>query len=261
MKRFALLVAAIVSASCAKFPDTGPGSQFTRVTFRMKVAGKINTAQDDDFPYYVYDIAIRATPEINPEDRFAPVPVVAEGSPNGRMAGSPTHFVEFDTLNPQSADPFVLYRFATQAEVPNPSDPTNPINLNSYTRSTRGRIVNFQDLDADPSVLQFDIFVNQLADTDDASKLLNSLQVNFLTMSRTALGGGTGTRAIDSIGDNRVPSDFNRYIRVDLRQDGVTNNTTGITTNIEPSGDVYPNGITDPDLDIIDWSIEVRRNG
>jgi hypothetical protein len=261
MKRFALLAAALVCASCAKFPDTGPGAQFTRVTFRLKVAGRINTNQDDDFRYYIYDVAIRATPEVNPEDQFAPVPVVASNNPNGRMAGSPTHFVEFDSLNPQSAEPFVLYRFATQQEVPNPSDPTNPINLNSWTRSTRGRITNFQDLDSDPSVLQFDIFVNQLADTDDAARLLNSLQVNFLTMSRLATNGGEGPRVIDSIGDNRVPSEFNRYIKIDLRQDGVTNNTSGITSGIEPSEDLYPSGVTEPDLDIVDWSIEVHRNG
>ncbi|MEZ0327544.1 MAG: hypothetical protein ACAH95_16720 [Fimbriimonas sp.] len=259
--RFGLLAAIALVCGCAKFPETAGGEQFTRVTFRMRVGGKINTALDEDGTiYYIYDVAIRATPELNPEDRFAPVPVVASNNPNGRMAGSPTHFVEFDSQNPNSAEPFILYRFATQAEVPNPSDPTNPINLNSFSRATRGRIVNYQNLSEDPSVLQFDIFVNQLADDDTAARLLTSLQVNFLTMSRLSTGVG-GTRAIDSIGDNRVPSEFNRYIKIDLRQNGVTNNQSGITTGIEPTGDIYPTGVNDPDLDIVDWSIEVHREG
>jgi hypothetical protein len=259
--RFGLLAAAALACACAKFPDSGINDEFTRITFRMKVAGKINTTLDDDgTTYYIYDVAIRATPELNPEDQLAPVPVVASNNPNGRMAGSPTHFVEFDSLNPNSAEPFILYRFALQSEVPNPSDPTNPINLNSFARTTRGRIVNFQNLSEDPSVLQFDIFVNQLADDDTAARLLTSLQVNFLTMSRLSTGVG-GTRALDSIGDNRVPSEFNRYIKIDLRQNGVTDNRTGITTGIEPTGDIYPTGVQDPDLDIVDWSIEVHREG
>jgi hypothetical protein len=228
----------------------------------MKVARNIRTAASEDsggLPY-LYFVAIRATPDLNPEDQFAPTPVVMPNSPNGFVAGSPTHFIAVDTQNPNSAEPFVLYRFSKQSEVPNPSDPTNPINLSSFARTTRGRIVNFQRLDEDPSVIQFDVFVSQLADTDAEARQLLTLQVNMMSMTRLSTGAG-GFLALDSMGDNRVPSEFNRYIKVDLRQDGVINNTSGITTGVEPRDDVYPTGVTDPDLDIVDWSIEVHRQG
>lgn len=256
---FALPIALGLIAGCAKFPEGGTSANFTRVTFRMKVAGRINTTLDEDpSTYYIYDVAIRATDDLNPEDKLAPQLVATTDNPNGRVAGSPTHFVEFDSLNPNSADPFVLYRFSTQLEDPNPSDPSNPINLASFARSTRGRIVNFQRLEDDPSVLQFDLFINTLANDDDAALQLNTLQVNFLTMSRLSTGSG-GTRVIDAIGDTtgNSPPDFNRYIKIDLRQSGITNNTTGITAGIEPTGDTAPVNI--PDLDITDWSIEVVR--
>ena len=59
----------------------------------------------------------------------------------------------------------------------------------------------------------------------------------------------------ETTGNN--PPEFNRYIKVDLRQNGIINNTSGITAGIEPTGDSAPVNI--PDLDIIDWSIEVIR--
>lgn len=260
MKRLRwVLLGLPLMASCAKFPDQGTIADSTRVTFTLRVANHINTTLDGDpSVYYIYDIAIRATPDLNPPDIYAPQLVANQDNPNGRVAGSPTHFVEFDSLNPNSSEPFVLYRFSTQLEVPNPSDPSNPINLASYARSTRGRIVNYRRLDENTSELKFDIFVNQLADTDDAAKLLNTLQVNFLTMNRLSTGSG-GTRVIDAIGDTTGsnPDQFNRYIKVDLRQSGIINNTTGVTANIEPTGDTVP--FSDPDLDIVDWSIEVTK--
>jgi hypothetical protein len=256
-----LLTLPVLLVGCAKFPTGIDQPEFTRVTIRMRVAGNINTTFDETpASAYIYNIAIRATEDSNPPDNLAPVPVVNPNSPNGRMAGSPTHFVEFDSQNPNSAEPFVLYRFATRQEVPDPNDPDNPINLTFFTRSTRGRIVNYQNLSDNPSELRFDIFVNMLADTDEEARRLQTLQINFLTMNRLATGVG-GTRVIDSIGDNRIPSEFNRYILVDLRRDGVIDNRTGPSAGIEPSNDTWPGGLLDPDLDIIDWSIEVQRRG
>jgi hypothetical protein len=261
MKYLKFGAAVLFCCGCAKFPDAGATPNFTRITFRLKVAGAINTTLDEDpTTYYIYDVAIRATTDLNPQDNLAPQPVVSSTNPNGRVAGSPTHFVEFDSQNPNGGEPFVLYRFATQAEIPNPSDPTNPTNLEHFERSTRGRIVSYQNLDENPQELRFDLFVNQLSDTDAAAPALNTLMVNFLTMSRLSTGIG-GTRVIDSIGDNRVPSEFNSYIKIDLRQDGTYGNSVpGIYQGREPSGDTYP-GIDVPDLDIVDWTIEVHRQG
>jgi hypothetical protein len=259
LKTIKVAILALACVGCAKFPDAGSTPNFTRVTIRMKVAGKINTTLDDDpTTSYIYDIALRATSDLNPQDQLAPQPVAGSNNPNGRMAGSPTHFIEFDSQNPNSSIPFKLYRFATQQEIPNPSDPNNPINLAHFAESTRGRIVSYQRLDDDPTVLKFDIFINQLADDDTSALQLNTLMVNFFTMSRLSSGVG-GTRVIDSFGDNRNPSEFNSYVKVDLRQDGTYGNLVpGIYQNREPTGDCFP-GINVPDLDISDWTIEVHR--
>jgi hypothetical protein len=254
------LGAAVLVGGCAKFPAFPDDPGFTRVIFRMRVAGNIRTVIDNPTGY-IYNVAIRASEELDPADSLAPQAIFQEGAiANGRMAGSPTHFVEFDTQNPTGAEPFILYRFATQAEAPNPQDPTNPINLNVFQRSTRGRIVNYQNYMEDPREIRFDIFVNLLADSDEAARRLNTLQVNFLTMNRLASQGGA-TRLIDALGRTNSfdPNERNVYVRVDLRREGVISNDIGQTQGIEPPQDLYPTGPYDPDLDIVFWSIEVQR--
>lgn len=241
MAGFALAAA----AGCAKFPANGSGTGFTKVIFRLKVAGTINEN-------YIYDFAIRASTDANPDTdpERIPQPVLNGSSPNGRMAGSPTHFVEYAPSN-ASLDPFTLYRFSTQAEVPNPSDPDNPINLGHYVPSTRGRIVNYDPITPGTTTnLQFELFVNLLADTDEQAIALQALQVQLLTMNRPATLG-SGTRVIDYLGSSGAPE----FIKVDLRSNGTYGNSSGFPgSGIEPTGDC-----PDPDLDIIDWTIEVQR--
>lgn len=241
MAGFALAAA----AGCAKFPANGTGTGFTKLIFRLKVAGTINAN-------YIYDFAIRASTDANPDtsSEHVPQPVLNGSSPNGRMAGSPTHFVEYAPSN-ATLDPFTLYRFSTQAEVPNPDDPDNPINLGNFPPSTRGRIVNYDPITPGTTTdLQFELFVNLLADTDAAAPLIQALQVQLLTMNRPT-NLGSGTRVIDYLGQAGSPE----FIKVDLRSNGTYGNTSGLPgSGIEPTGDC-----PDPDLDIVDWSIEVQR--
>jgi hypothetical protein len=213
------------------------------------VAGTIN-------PNYIYDIALRASSSSNPDVQNAPLPTLSSNNPNGRMAGSPTHFVEFYApASDPTIEPFVLYRFSLQSEVPNPSDPNNAINLASWARSGRGRIVNFTPVTTGSSnTLQFSIFTNMLADTDAAANALESLQVNLLTMNRISSQGG-GNRTIDSLGDNNSSSGINTFLKVDLRASGSYNNLIpGPGYQIEPTGDC-----PDPDLDVTDFSIDVAK--
>lgn len=260
MKTIRLLIAALLCASCAKFPSGGDIAEFTKITFSFRVRGKINTTLDEDPNiYYLYFMALRASTDRNPDPRFAPQPVVADNNPNGFVAGSPTHFVQFDSQNPNSAEPFVLYRFSKSSEVPNPSDPNNPINLASFARSIRGRIIDYQNLSENPNTLSFSVFANMLADNDADAKLLQTLQVNFLTMNRLATGAG-GTRIIDALGDTQSPLGINQYVTVDLTTDGTYSNTFGSYSNLEPQQDTLPAGVQDPDLDIVDWSIRVEHH-
>jgi hypothetical protein len=236
---------------CAKFPAQGLDNQFTRIIFRMELADNINTAFDDRPGTYIYNVAIRATDDVSPEPQRAPIPVVAANNPNGRMDGSPTHFVELNTQDPLSSEPYLLFRFATQQEIPNPNEPDNPINLAVFSPSTRGRILNFIRPSDSPRIVQFELFVNLLAQSDEAARQLQKLQVNFLTMNRLA-NQGAGTRFIDSLGDNRTAQGLTQYIEVDLRRNSFYSNQT--TGELEPTGDT-----PDPSLDIVNWSIEVQR--
>ena len=215
----------------------------------MRVSGKINTAADDDpATSYIYIVALRATTELNPAPNLAPLPIVNSTAPNGRVGGSPTHFIEFNTLNPQTAFPFVMSKFAAGPTV---DDPTNPIDLAHWldTTAARGPILSFVQYVPGAKEIQFDVFVNQLADTDADGLNLQTLQVQFLTMSRYGNQGG-GNRAWDALGTSTVPN----YVQVDLRRTGTYSNTV---SNIELANDVA--GGNDPDLDIIDWSVDVQR--
>jgi hypothetical protein len=240
----------VLLAGCAKFPDTpDSNANVTKVIFRMRVAGTIN-------PNYIYDVAIRSSADPNPttEQARIPSPIINEANPNGRMAGSPTHFVEFSAFTSQ-IEPFVLYRFTTKAEIPNNDDPDNPINLASFARQPNTRIVNFKPVNpGTDTTLEFTLFINQIPDTVNGNNPPQALQVNFLTMNRLA-GTGAGNRIIDSLGDNRSAGGPNQYIKIDLRSNLTYGNAGGLPgSDLEPEDDC-----PDPDLDIVGWTIEVQR--
>lgn len=241
---FALAGAACLFSGCAKFPSTPDNSSFTKVIFRIRVDGTINSQ-------YFYDVAIRASTDPNPDTdpQRVPQPVVGTGSQNGRMGGSPTHFVEYAPTYPLNTMPFVLYRFSLQSEIPNPSDPNNPVNLGSFLPNVRGPLIDYdQVVSGETKELRFAVYINQLGDTDQAGQALQALQVQFLTMSR--LADGTGTRYYDYLGPLNQP----QFLRIDLR----SNNTYSSSSNSggidEQAGDCPI-----PDLDIVSWSVEVQK--
>ncbi len=122
---------------------------WTAVTFTFKVAGKINTTVP-----YIYDVGITASSDANPMPSRAPLPVVGANNPNGRMAGCPTHFVEFNSTDPNSSYPFTLMEFApTRSGVPN---------LAVFAPTTRGQISIFKtpQTGGDPDTLSFTVQVN-----------------------------------------------------------------------------------------------------
>jgi len=244
---------ALACAGCARFPG-GPGfGNFTSITFSFKLNGIIRTPTDVDPTYFIYDVAIAASPDPNPLPQAAPIPTVDSSNPNGRMNGSPTHFVEFNSQNPQSAQPFTLYRFALNSEIRDTYDVGNPINLAHYVPSTRGLIFNYTTPQSggDPSRLTFTITTNLLADTDAEARLLRSLQVNILTMTRPS-NLGSGPHVIDGLGDSSTLQGLVNFQQIDLLEAGTTNNSA----MFEREGDTY-NG-TEPDVDIIDYSITVN---
>ncbi len=247
----AAILAGVAAAcgSCAIFPPNA-GAGYTAITFTFQVAGQIN-------PNYVYDVAITTSDTYPPQvpgesqGQSAPVPVINSNNPNGRMAGSPNVFIEY--TNPGGSLPYTLYQFALSSQVPNPNDPTNPVNLAVWSPSQLGVISQYQDpaLSGQPNTIQFTIYTNELAPTAATAKALEGLQVNILTMTRVA-NQGSGTRIIDALGNSSSVQGLSDYLDVDIRTTQAYNNNAGF----EPTGDTF--GGTDPDVDIINYTIQVN---
>jgi hypothetical protein len=193
----------------------------------MKVANKIN-------PNYVYIVALRVSEEDEPRDGQGPLPVISPPwGNNGFVAGKCTHFVRWDrNLIPE----YNLYQFTD-------------CNLSNYRLI--GAPLRYNTLQENTDTLEFELNLTQLTNNDPTlAARLRSLQVNFLTMNTTSRT--VSRRLWDAIGDNQ---NVNRLsaITIPLTSSGrYDNNYFG---NIEPRGDV-----SDPDLDIVDFTVQVIRS-
>ena len=250
LKGLGLVGVGVACGSCAKFPANS-ASNFTAITVSITVAGNIN-------PNYVYDVAFAPYDITSPLPQYAPVLVVNNGNnPNGRMAGSPTAFVEFPSqAGYTSAYPFQLYQFALSSQIPNPSDPNNPVNLAVYSPSNLGQITNFTtpwNGGTDPSTISFTIYTNELTATDGSTgQALQSMQMNVLTMTRVA-NLGSGARVYDALGPTNTAAGLTDFLQVNLLQSAPYNNAN----NFEIPGDTL--GGTDPDVDIINYSVTISH--
>lgn len=214
------ILAALFCAGCAKFPDAvvGPGSQ--RIVFRVTVEREIN-------PAFVYIVALRPTVEENPTDS-GPIPVIAPPWGNGFVAGNCTHFVRWD---PTQSPRFLVYRFRDASLLD--YFPTGvPIRVTEVVPGDRQ--------------IEFELDLTQIS---DAPETLRNLQVNFLTMDRVPQGS-TGSKNWDALGDGRLPSGLNQWVTIPLRTSGRYDNAR--LGGIEPDRDA-----PDPDLEIVDFSVEV----
>lgn len=237
MKRVALVGIALLMAGCAKFPENG-GTNTTHVVFRMRVSREIN-------PNYLYYVAIRTSTDPNP-DSNGPIPVASYPAKNGFVAGQPTHFVSF---NPYIARPFTVSKFNTRT--PDASD-TNPIDLTSWTDVAIP--LNYTTYADGIKELSFEISLDQLTggNIPDANAL-KSMQINFLTMNNRSTSSSSN-RVFDALGNSTSSTDINTFLKVPLSYSATYSNST--TTINEPANDTV--GGNDPDLDIVDWSVEVR---
>lgn len=243
MKWIAVAGLSLAFAGCAKFPANPVGQEFRRLIFRLRVAGEIR-------PDYLYFVAIRTSRDANP-DANGPVPVITFPNANGFVAGQPTHFVQYD---PTLSRPFIIRRFVKSSEEPNPPDPNSPVDLTKWTDI--GVPISYSDVPPGTRELVFEISLNQIADSVDEAGQLLSLQVNFLTMNRL-LTTDTSNRVYDALGDTRSINEINDYVRIPLTTSRVYDNQ--FFNFLEPTSDSPANTDSpDPDLDIVDWSVEVR---
>jgi hypothetical protein len=218
----ALLLAALFSG-CAKFPDqTVP--LVKRLTFTVNVDGQIN-------PNYIYIIALRPSNLLNPIDQ-GPLPVIAPPWGNGFVAGNASYFVRWD---PSTSPAYTLYQFRDST-----LQQWFPI----------GVPATYFDVPTGGKTLSFSIDISQIASSPNAAALYQSIQLNFLAMDR-APQGTTGTKVWDALGNGGDPSQVNTFITIPLNTNGIYNNLR--YGGLEPKGDC-----PDPDLDMVDFAVEVR---
>lgn len=249
----ASLAALLALAGCAKFPSDG-STDFTRLNFRFTVDGRVN-------PNYQYFVAIRLiTADQTDTQTNGPIPVVSTGSKNGFVEGSPTHYVQYDPAG--SIEAYTIHRFLPKTEAPDDSD-TNPINLGAQEivgQPLSGTDPNLQG--NDPQLFQFELSLQDLCRNAAGAQLVNpssvvAIQFNILTMNRTALNGGDiGSRVIDALGNQHSGTTFNNWKQVPLTTSRTYTNGEQSPIDQETADDTY-NG-TLPDIDLTDWSLEVR---
>lgn len=177
---------------------------------------------------YVYIVALRLSTDPSPTDT-GPIPVVVPGG-NGFVAGNATHYVLW---NPLASPSFQIWKF-------------NDATLDSATFT--GVPINYTPIRVGDSTLQFEIDMSQLVPVADVPTI-QSIQANFLSMNNTNTSGGG--RLWDALGDGGDLSQINSYFT--FQPVSAVTYTDLSTGSIEPQGDV-----ADPELDIVDWSIEVR---
>lgn len=222
----------MIVAGCAKFPASGGTAGDTRLVFRMTIAGALRAD-------YVYIVALRVSTELNPTTT-GPIPVVIAPSANGFVTGNATHFVRWDSTQSR---PYILYRFDDASDLVAYREVAIPIN--SLDTTVGGK------------TLGFELSTLQLAADATSAAALQSVQANFLTMNRLALQTSSG-RIFDSLGDNRSASDQTQFVRVPLGTSGIYDNAR-FNLLEPPSDSPGTTDVADPDLDLVDWSIEVRR--
>lgn len=227
-----LALVGVLLGGCAKFPAAGQAGS-ARVRFTFDVSSTIRTGSEPTsggIPY-VYLIALKFSNSDNPTD-IGPVPVVAPPWGNGFVAGRATHYVLWD---PTAANPYTVYKFV------DPTDLTTWFPIGVPILST--------PVNQGSRRIDFELDMTQLFPVQTERDALRSVTFNILTMDRVPQSGTS--KLWEGLGDGRIPSSINDYLVLSLKQNGDYDNTRlGL---IEPSGDV-----ADPQLDVVDWRVQVR---
>lgn len=209
-------------AGCAKYPSSTLASG-SRIICTMTVNGQIN-------PNYVYIFAFQPLNITNPTTQ-GPIPVIAPPWGNGFVAGNCTYFVRWD---PTTSPRYTIYKFQDTL-------------LTQYFAI--GAPINSVDVTAGGKVLQFELTLAQIAGSAQEAAGYQTLQMNLLTMNKVPQGADSG-KVWDALGDGNTASGINQFVNIPLTSSSLYNNAR--FGNLEPSGDC-----ADPDLDIVDWSIQV----
>ncbi len=232
-RRYLALLLPVLAAGCAKFPDNPVGNN-TRLIITMRVAGRIRngTAPGDGGVPYHYFVAFNPSQDLFPTTT-GPEPVIAPPWGNGFVAGGVTHYVYY---NLSQAAPYTVNKFISQ-------------DLHDFV--TTGIPITYTDPGQTGDTISFEIDLSQITPTGIDPSTLQSVQINFLTETNPPYQQ-PANKVWDALGDSTLPSEINEYVRIPLNISRTYTNAD--YQNVEVTGDT-----PDPDLDIVDWSVEVRR--
>lgn len=252
---FAVVLSFPLLSGCAKYPPQSPvAGQGKLIRVTMTVRGQIQPF-DALTPYY-YFILINRTDD--PGDA-GPVPIV-QGPPWSNGFAAPAQqppdsqgfvgFVRYDRFQGQTgygvytlADP-VTGALHKPIEPQNPFFPLGP--PDTYVTPQRGE-----------RTLTFQLNLNRLPRPE-----ARFLQINFVATNNIPQGvDETSPKSWDALGDGTQTETINAWVRIDTTQNVTVRDIDRPFPDQEPENDVREKlgpVVDEPNLDIVDWSVEVR---
>jgi hypothetical protein len=198
-------------------------------------------------PDYYYFVIFNTSND--PTGANGPEPVIAPPWGNGFVGGSATSFVEYHSSLPY--DGYAVYSFISGTSLQQYTASGIPTQDTAVTSSSR--------------TLEFTIPLSYLATGSISTSAITNIQVNMIATDRLPSNpNDTSAKLFDALGNSNYGSgELNDYVTISTTQSGTYNNTK---TPIEPAGDVqstngsggYSN-VSEPSLDIVDWSVEVSK--
>ena len=244
-----------LSLSCARIPP-GTGSttgRLLKVTFTVR--GQIQPP-GSAVPYH-YFVLINRT---DTPSESGPVPVVTRPWGNGFAAAAQPGaqgFVGFVLYDPfQGVGGYGVYSLQLSGSTTLLRPDT--LGYSSFSGLRIGVPSNYVTPQPGENTLSFQLDLSQLPKNDAAY-----LQINILATNSLPQGADDAPKYWDALGDgtNSEPGSLNSWITIPVAQDTIRTNAE---TRIEPEAtDVrdrdLPGVVSDPNLDITDWRIELRN--
>ncbi len=213
-------------AGCARFPEVPAERGVRRLIIEMQVAGRIR-------PEYHYFVVFNLSNDST--GSAGPLPVVSPPWGSGFASGAFTHYMRYASFLPQGG--YALYRVEQGTE----NQPPPHVYL--------GVPISVETVSANSNRLRFEIDITQFIPDERDARAMRFIQLNFITTDIIPTDPNTPVRKNgDSLGDARI-GEF-RYLNLRIDQNRVVRNSDSL---LESADDV-----ADPDLDIVDWRVEVR---
>lgn len=219
------LSAALALNGCARTPEGASINAPNQLLVQVTVNGQVN-------PNRFYFFAMNATDSSNTSQ--GPVPVVSCPWGNGWGAGVITHYVQIG--GPNQPGQYGVYRFEQTG------DPATQLLNPTYM----GQPISFDNFQG-TSTFRFALNLDQIQTS--AGTPASVLNINIISTDRLPLNPqDCSTKLVDALG----PGTGNNFVTIPVTASRIFRDEE--LNQPEGSGDVV-----DPDLDIVDWQVEVRR--